>query len=428
MRTQAKREPTSVTNAYLHQFFAALDRLSGSLGFGDASLDLDDLTCVALKRARRQGFRDPSFNEALRLLLDCYEREARLNVFGRLAARWDVLRCLSNLLRFEEEEEVHPGILRESISKPIFITGLPRSGTTFLHTLLCEDSANLIPRCWQTIFPYPQRREKSDLRRQRVAKQLSFFQRVAPKMESLHPLSADSPQECTEITAQVFQSLRYEMTHRVPTYQRWIDATGHLAAYKFHKRFLQHLQHQLGPGQWILKCPDHVHALNAIEAVYPDCRFVFVHRDPLRVIASAVKLTEVVRRPFTRSIDKHELGRQVVNRTLEGAEAMTARTKSGARDHTFHVYFKDLAHDPIRVIEALYQRFGLEWTRETQNRMSAFAAAGGRGGANHYSFEEFGLDPFALSIQFQTYMNHFDVHRESSVWKNPDLQRAPIAA
>ena len=417
-----------MTNANLPQFFAALDGLAGSLGFGKVGFDADELIRLSLRRARRKAFCESSFRGPLRLLLDCYEHEADLNMFGRLAAKWDVLRCLSNLLRFEAEEEACPGILREQIVRPIFITGFPRSGTTFLHTLLCEDRTNLVPRCWQTIFPYPKKGEKSDQRRHRVTKQLAFFERMAPEMAVLHPLSADSPQECTEITAQVFRSLRYEMTHRVPSYQKWIDATGHIAAYQFHKRFLQHLQHQHGRGQWILKCPDHVHALNAIQTVYPDCRFVFVHRDPLRVIASAVKLTEVVRRPFTRAVDKHELGRQVVGRTLEGAHTMVEWTMSGARDRTFHVHFKDLARHPLSVIETMYKRFGLDWTRDTQERMQTFVAAGGHGGSYHYSFEEFGLDPDALSIQFQTYMNHFDIYRESPAWKNEGRVRAPIAA
>ena len=407
---------------------SALDRFVSGLGLARTSLDPDALFEIALRRVGRDSVRDASFVEALRLLLRSYEDEADLNLFGRLAAKWDVLRCLSNLIRFDVEEEAHPDVVAEPIVKPIFITGFPRSGTTFLHTLLCQDPANLVPRCWQTIFPYPPPGERNDRRRQRVARQLAFFQRIAPEMAALHPLTADSPQECTEITAQVFQSLRYEMTHRVPRYQQWIDATGHLAAYRFHKRFLQHLQRQNGRRQWILKCPDHVHALDAIEEVYPDCRFVFVHRDPLHVIASAVKLTEVVRRPFTRSIDKHELGRQVVERTVEGAEAMVARATPGARDRAFHIYFTDLARDPLRIVESLYDRFGLRWIPETQREMAAFIDAERHVSGNQYSFAEFGLDPDALSIRFQSYMSHFDVHRESSAWKKPHPLRAPIAA
>ena len=177
------------------RYLSAFDGLADSFGIGRSGLTVEALTEAALQRVRRAGFRDSSFEPPLRLLLDCYAREANLNVFGRFAAKWDVARCLTNLLRLDEEEERDPRILGEPINRPVFITGSPRSGTTFLHTLLSQDPSIAMPRCWQTIFPYPAKGERRDLRRQRVARQLSFFQRLAPEMATLHPLTADSPQE-----------------------------------------------------------------------------------------------------------------------------------------------------------------------------------------------------------------------------------------
>lgn len=409
-------------------YLSALDGLADSFGIGRSGFTVEALTRSALDGARRPDFCDRSFEEPLRLLLECYVREADLNVFGRFAAKWDVARCLTNLLRLDEEEEHNSAILDEPITRPIFITGSPRSGTTFLHTLLAQDPSIALPRCWQTIFPYPAKGKKRDTRRQTVARQLSFFQRLAPEMAALHPLTADSPQECTEITSQVFQSLRFETTHHIPSYQKWIDTTGHLAAYRFHKRFLQHLQHQQGARRWILKCPDHVHALNAIETVYPDCGFVFVHRDPLRVIASAAKLTEVIRRPFARSVDKHEIGRQAVGRTLEGAQTMVTRSRTTPRERLFHIHYAELVRDPMAIVESLYANFGVEMTVEGRQRIRAFLDRSHQTATNHYSFEEFGLDPHALSMQFASYMNHFDVLRESPAWKTQDPARAAIAA
>src|ERR1041384_1101037 len=143
--------PTPAPERLLHM----LDNVSGALGLGRGRLDADALISQALRQAGRKDFRDRSFAPALRLLLDCYEHEADLNLFGYHAARWDALRCLSNLLRFEAEEERQPGILREAIERPIFITGLPRSGTSLLHSLLALDPSLRVPRCWQTISPYP---------------------------------------------------------------------------------------------------------------------------------------------------------------------------------------------------------------------------------------------------------------------------------
>ena len=114
-----------------------------------------------------------------------------------------------------------PGILRQPIQRPIFITGLPRSGTTFLHRLLMEDPDNRAPRVWQTIYPYPlDVRGGEDARPARVARQLRAFERLAPEFRGLHPLDATSPQECSEITAHVFQSLRFDTNYNIPELPR----------------------------------------------------------------------------------------------------------------------------------------------------------------------------------------------------------------
>jgi hypothetical protein len=409
----------------LNRILQALDSVAASAGMPSPRLDAERLCAGALRKSGRAGFRDNSFLGPLRLLLQCCDNEANLNIAGRYAARWDALRCLSNLLRFEAEEESNDGITAQRIEKPIFITGFPRSGTTLLHSLLALDSMARVPRCRELMFPYPA--PGRDTRRSRVDRQLRLFHALAPRMRALHPLSADAPQECTEITAQVFQSLRYEMTHRVPSYQSWLDRNGHLPAYRFHKRFLQHLQHRQRARRWILKSPDHVHALNAIEAVYPDCGIVFVHRDPLRVAASAMKLTEVVRRPFTRHLDKVEIGRQVLGRVTEAAETVAAISKTARSRRVFHLHHAQFAADPVATLESLYRHFDMELTQETRGRVVAHLA-NTHHTHNGYSFEEFGLNPAELCDRFQFYMDRFEVRREFDTWKNSARARAPVAA
>jgi len=418
--------------ASLEPLLKFVDRALDRIGVSNGPLIADTLVESVQRRWRRAAFSDESFRAPLNRLIAGYQTEANLGTFGRLSAKWDALRCLTNLIRFDIEEDLEPHIREIQIRRPIFITGLPRSGTTFLHTLLSCDPAILVPRCWQTIFPYPPYGAKRDTRRRRVEKQLRFFQQIAPQLGKLHPMSADSPQECTEITAQVFQSLRYEMTHNVPSYQGWLDNFGHLNAYRFHKRFLQHLQHQHAERggkstQWILKCPDHIHALDAIEAVYPDARFVFVHRDPVRVIPSAAKLTEVVRRPFTRFTDPYAIGKQVVARAVEAADIMMARDRQDGERRIFHLHYAELAERPLATVERFYERFGLNLNDIARMEMMDRIAAS-RNGNGEYSTETFGLNPRKLCGQFGQYVEHFSVRREVPEWERTGLATAPIAA
>jgi hypothetical protein len=385
------------------------DRAAQKLGVGARPLHAEELIAQAERRARRQ-FRDRDFEPAMRMFLDSCEDEAALSVFGRVSLRWDALRLLGSVLRLERAEEEDPAITQAGVEAPIFITGLPRSGTTFLQTLLAQDPRNLTPLSWQTMQPYPDARDRlRDRRAQRTEWELRAFRRISPEVEGLHPLAADTPQECTEITAHVFQSLRFDTTYWVPSYLAWLEERGHTAAFRFHKRFLQHLQAQSGPGNWVLKCPDHVFTLEAILEVYPDARFVFVHRHPAAVLASVAKLTEALRAPFTRRLDKVAIGAEVSGRWRLGSEKILGAEAVLPAGRVLHLHYDEITRQPLVALDKLYRYFGMPFDETARARIAGFVAHRPRGGyeVNRYEPAEFGLDDGWVNEQFAPYIRAF---------------------
>lgn len=377
------------------------------------------LDAVPLDPADRAAVAAP-----LAALHDACADEAALSAIGRAGWRWDALRSLENLRRLRAEEAKAPDIAATPIERPLIITGMPRSGTSFFFGLLAEDPAAMVPRVWQTIHPYPDaaaRPGAADRRQRRVARQLAAFRRLAPGLASVHPLDADTPQECTEITAQVFQSLRFETIYQVPRYKRWLAEHGHLAAYRYHRRFLQHLQHQragarAAPGHWLLKLPDHVFTLPTLRAVYPDARLVFLHRDPLKVLPSVAQLTEILRAPFARRVDRAAIGRQVVQDWVNAAASMVAehRQPSFPPEQVLHLRHRDVVTRPLETVQQVAAHFGLDLSATVQAAMARHVAARPRGGygENRYSFATHGLDPEAIRAQFAEYVETFGVADE----------------
>jgi hypothetical protein len=397
------------------------DAFAEFFGLLDRPLTADPLIQIACRQTGLSDFGETSFIGPLTRLLDACSTESALSIVGRSATRWDVVRFLSNLLIVQNASTRFPEMDAAPIRQPVFITGLPRSGTTFLHRLMLTDPANRAPTVWETISPSP----ASGTRERRIAKvarQLKAFEWLAPEFRALHPLEATSPQECSEITAHVFRSLRFDTNYHIPSYRNWLDAdvVRHLPAYRFHKRFLQFLQHdgqQQQSPRWVLKCPEHLFALQAIRAVYPDARLIFVHRDPVKVLLSQARLTEVLRRPFTRRLDPRTLGPDESRRWLDGTRRMMAvGDDAGLPEPVCHVHHMDLISDPVSTVEGVYRHFGMAPAPEMASAIEDYVTARPKGGygAHNYHFEDHGLDEQDERARFRPYMVRFGVTAESA--------------
>ena len=280
-----------------------------------------------LDRARRltglADFGDPFFREPMRVLLDSFETEAELTMLGRVIARTDVVRLLENRLRMTDVLTHYPEIAEGEVRQPIFIVGLPRTGTTILHELMAQDPANRVPMTWEVMHPWPPPTREtydSDPRIAIVDQHFSGVDRLIPRFKRMHPMGAQLPQECVALTAHDFASMLFSTTHWVPSYQAWLDRADLRWVYAAHRRQLQYLQWRCPADRWVLKSPGHLWALDALLAIYPDARIVQTHRDPLKVIASLANLVALLRSMSSDRIDRDAIGAEWTARLADGMQ------------------------------------------------------------------------------------------------------------
>lgn len=386
-------------------------------GAGRRYVQLGDERLLAEARAQTglADFGDPAFLEPLRRLLASYEDEARLTLLGRIAARQDTVRLLASRLRLVEDRRRQPGIADEQIQQPIFVTGLPRTGTTLLHGLLAQDPASRAPLHWEMMYPSPPSgkyaRGGVDRRLEIARRQIRWFHRLAPEFRRIHPLGAELPEECLIITSHSFLSFQFQTSHRVPSYQAWLEAQDLTPAYRQHRDILQQLQWRCPTRQWILKAPAHLYGIAALFAVYPDAGVVLTHRDPLAVAASVASLHTVLRGTFSDGADPHEIGDEVCRRWAEGINRALRVRDSGAvpAERFVDVMYDDLLRDPIGVVHRVYAHFGRSLSPAAEERMRRFLAAHpkDRFGRHRYSLEQFGLDPDRVRRDYRDYRERF---------------------
>jgi hypothetical protein len=260
----------------------------------------------------------------------------------------------------------------------------------------------------------------SGLRLKRTNVALGMLRTLAPEYNNVNPINARFPQQCTEIFAHIFVSARFDILYRVPSYGRWLESIGvGDDAYRFHKRFLQYLQYRAGPGHWVLKAPEHIFSIDAIQRVYPDAKMIFSHRDPLKVIPSDARLTEVMRRPFSRKVYPREIGAQLAERWMRGAETMlqVAQSRPALSSSIFHVKYQDLVREPAETVKRLYDYFEMPFPRETEKLIKHFIARHRDGdyGSNRYTLDRYGIDGNALRRRCGDYMTFFGVQPEVDI-------------
>jgi hypothetical protein len=384
-----------------------------------APLDPYDLIAAAVRRTHLDDFGDPPCGDALRILVNACNTEAGLNLFGRLAAGQHLLDLLETRLKLVDYWRRTQEISEQPIDKPFFITGMPRSGSTFLHDLLAQDPGNRVPLTWEVMFPLPApTREgiESDPRIRRAENRLRWLLRTRPSLVKAHPICARLPQECVAIMSYSFQSDEFLCTFRIPSYETWLRARDLGPAYAFHRRFLQHLQ-WLCPGErWVLKAPDHVHALPALFDIYPDARMIFLHRDPMKVLGSVASLTKMLLGAFGNHVDLCQVGTDEARILSDKAvKIMEFHDRHASlADRCMDVRYLDVVRDPLEIVRRIYDNFGLTLSTDAESRMRAFIADERRKGrAKHvYRLADFGLDPCREEPRFSAYCERFAIERE----------------
>ncbi|MFD2135542.1 sulfotransferase family protein [Novosphingobium resinovorum] len=122
------------------------------------------------------------------------------------------------------------------------------------------------------------------------------------------PSGIDGAMECQDLMALDFRSQIFQAFAQVPSYSQWLLETAHSGTYAYHKRTLRLLQWGEPARPWRLKAPTHMLYLNALDAAYPDARFVMTHRDPTDVMLSVATVYAEIIGKFTDHVDHAYIG------------------------------------------------------------------------------------------------------------------------
>ena len=390
-------------------------------------LDFDGLMGQAERYAERMGVPfERAYPEWMRTGLQRLVEALKSPEAGLQETRlshivYGLTRALRSNAALARERQQHPEIEREKIERPVFIVGINRTGTTFLHRLLSRDSRFWTLRRYELTEPvlpngeYATVAGTSEDPRRAYAEELLGATNVVDTLAGLHRTDIDEPEEDLWILWLTFSTWIFAAAYHVPTYGRWLAETESRNAYAHHQRVMQHFTWQRRNREprrrrhWLLKTPFHLMELEVLLETYPDAVFIQTHRDPVEFMGSWNSIVERIRGFSTEPRPRHETGpEQLVFMSGMLNDAMRFRASRPALEGRWvDVRYADLVDDPMGVVNDIYERHNWPLESDAANAMQEWLKIQEeqrrKEPPHEYRLEDYGLTPETVNEAFTPY-------------------------
>jgi len=375
------------------------------------NLGIEELLAEARAATRLSDFGSPDVRPGLAVLLETYER-AGLRPGGRKRTHARIVQLLASRLKIEKAFRDHPEIRTRRIERPVYLTGLPRTGTSALFNLLAIDPAARPLLTWEGMFPdplgYPLATGEEDPRLVALRAYYDRQRAKDPDFDKIHYVDADRPEECVLLLAHTFCDVQIGIEPLMSPYREWFEAQDLRPSYAYYRDLLKLLDWQRPGQRWLLKSPAHLWALDVLVELFPDCCIVQTHRDPLEILASYCSMMGALM-SIRETVDKAELGRAVLDH-LSTALTRGMRARDAANPSRFiDVDYRSFLREPLATVKKIYARFDLPLVSSVAEVMRAHIASNpqSKHGRHAYSLTDYGLDEKAVRERFADYTSRF---------------------
>jgi thioester reductase-like protein len=360
------------------------------------------------------------FLNGLSTLVDSINTESNVRNDRSSIISLNLHRIMKNVALVEKQQNLHPEINDIKIEKPIFIIGINRTGTTFLHHLFSLDDDHSTLKIYESAMPVGKlstdtKESGDDFRIQYVKDVLASYD-AHEKLRGIHNIDITAPEEDFLLLEHAFYSWTYTTLFKVPKYQKWLEKTNPLFAYNFHKKAMQNIVFQRPKSelnkQWIFKMPFHLMELETLLKVYPDAIFIQTHRDPKEFMSSWNHLVYQARSVFAPQISKECIGQEQMDFMSKMLNKATEFRKihPELENRWIDIPFDQLISNPISIINSIYAKLGKEidsnhllkiekWITDSIERRK-------KEGTNTHKLSDFKLSGDEVDQAFKIYLDY----------------------
>jgi len=377
----------------------------------EAAFDVQTLLAEASAATGLSNFGAEDFKGGLQKLIETYTSNG-FDERGIKRNRKRLLKLLQVRLKIEAAWQQHPEIRDVKIKAPMFLTGLPRTGTSALLNLLSQDVAARPLKLWEGMSPDPLPNNPPEAEDPRYVQLKAFYEEAHqknPNFDKIHFTNADTPEECIHLLNHTFQDVQFGVETMMEPYGAWFQQQDHLPSYRYYADILRMLQWQRPGERWLLKTPAHLWALDCLVQLFPDCSIVITHRNPLECVTSYASMMESML--IGREFDRKQFGAVVMEYLARKVEASLRQREQIDPARILDLQFNDFIADGVGTVRRIYQHFHLPMSAEVEQRFQRYADAHpmGKHGKHDYRLEEYGLTEQQIRERFAFYIERFQV-------------------
>ena len=376
-------------------------------------INAEELIESAISSTSLDDFHDLEWLNSFKKRIDVLNH-SNLHLRGKIFHKCNLLTMLRNRLFVTRMIKEKPEIRDEKIDRPIFVTGLPRTGTTFLFELLSQHPNFRSPIALEALCPVipPISSVSRDVSRKTIVTTLQSPHQENETLKSIHYVNYNRPVECYSIMDSVLND-NYPAVSKNDSYKTWRSQINPENNYKWHKTILQLLQFKKTKKTWILKCPFHINNLDTLFELYPDAKIIHTHRNPVESINSWINAITLENQIHSYDINDESLRRRSLIPLEGGLRGVIDQRISNIfpQNSIYDLYFNDLVRNPIMAMASACEQLHIDTSACFTKRMHAYIRSNPRNkhGKYSYSDSDLSLDANEIRDQFSFYTEFYNI-------------------
>ena len=318
-----------------------------------------------------------------------------------------------------------PGWRKTPISKPLFITGVFRSGTTYLHRMLAGDKNTFSTFLTWEIYLAPSITQRKILRLWRKVDRLAgspaikWLKRYDSRRLGevrFHQVGLWKEEEDEGLFLLLWDSFFnwfFFPDSRGTDNYRFADMQPELNREKRKFRFYancirRHLYVHRNAAFYLSKNPAFTPRLGTLRHIFPDARIIYMVRDPRRVLVSQAVWFSFCWHYFASPTEPYPFRDELLEMTLHWYRYPLELMDQGEGADSMIIEYKNMIDDPRSVITRIYRHFNLEMSREYTEYLDKELNRDQYPGAGVVSLEEIGYDTGEIEKRFADILQRFD--------------------